>query len=90
MKKKYYISHIVLLFINKDMKKFDYYIGIDVSKLTLDVTILCCRPPLAPSKNSNVMNEIKLCPALRDAGFAVGDNIYVTVKDNQLVIEPAK
>jgi len=22
------------------MKKFDYYIGIDVSKLTLDVTIL--------------------------------------------------
>jgi hypothetical protein len=27
---------------------------------------------------------------LQDAGFAVGDRIRVMVKDNQLVIEPAK
>ncbi|MDR2833266.1 MAG: transposase, partial [Streptococcaceae bacterium] len=33
-------SFIVSFFKHKGMKKFDYYIGIDVSKLTLDVTIL--------------------------------------------------
>jgi transposase len=38
------LKHIQLLFIvflnHKGMKKFNYYVGIDVSKLTLDVTIL--------------------------------------------------
>jgi hypothetical protein len=32
--------HLLVFFIYKVMKKFTYYVGIDVSKLKLDVTIL--------------------------------------------------
>jgi hypothetical protein len=36
------------------MKKFEYFIGIDVSKLTLDVTILC------ESKHNPTTNYYKI------------------------------
>ena len=41
------------------MKKFDYYIGIDVSKLTLDVSILCERENSTTTEHYKIENNEK-------------------------------
>ena len=41
------------------MKKFDYYIGIDISKLTLDVTILYERENISETKHYKIENNEK-------------------------------
>jgi transposase len=41
------------------MKKFDYYIGIDISKLTLDVSILCERENSTTTEHYRIENREK-------------------------------
>ena len=53
------VLHVVLLFIDKGMKKYDYYIGIDVSKLTLDVTILYEIENITETKYCKIENNEK-------------------------------
>jgi len=57
--KQLQLSFFVLLFIDKVMKKIDYYIGIDISKLTLDISILCSCEERAQTAHYKIENNEK-------------------------------